>query len=456
MSVDNRTLLEILEEKDFSNILLLERIIQQIVCSNNNEEIRELLRKMHFSFIANNDNYRMQSLEKLEKFFSQFPLQRISALCSDSLVGNYLALLLMFKKIAIIDVDSARDVIMLIPKLEYKEDLFSFGFPYPEQVFLDVDERISALPKNDIENLAASCVFLFQLDYIKKNKTTVESIRQIFASVGKTEYSLKSSLIKSLSDEDVSSFFSLLRRFGININSEQEVITGYCDFIHTLEQLSLPIYFKTNNIRFNGTMFNDNFTLLLYKDSSGIDKLIFPFRQVNFFEVGKVFDPESQIFYTPRERYGRLLLRDISSFKNVETIEAATPEKIKIVASMDEDAIAEKIRLILKDANLTHHGPIEIVDILTQYLFVNNTDDLRFSGFILKGSSFDAIHLNTIAGQLLKACHSVAQIVFLVFTSRLDDQAQTFFIKECNDKRKNFCIINRNELARLFSAYDVI
>ena len=322
--------------------------------------------------------------------------------------------------------------------------------------FLEIDERILNFSKEDIEKIAVSCIFLFQLEYLKKNKATVDSFRQIFEAVGKTEYSLRANMLKALIDEDTSTFLALLQKFGLNFKNNEEIIANYCDILTALQKLYLPIYFSVENIRFNGSLFNNNFSLLLYKNLFGKNKLVFPFKQVNFSEVGKVFDPETEVFYTPNERFGRLLLRDIYSFKNIQTVESATPEAVNTVISWDEDKIAEKIRFILKDANLTHHGPVEITDILTQNLFVNNTDDLRTSGFILKGKSFNAIHLNTIAGQILKAAHSIAQVIFLVFTSRLDDQAQTYFVNEFESKQKNYCIVDRNELARLFIAYNVL
>jgi hypothetical protein len=454
--VDNQTLLEILDEEDFSDVLLLEKIARQIVISQDNEEIRTMLKKMHFSFLANNESYRMQALEKLEKIFSQFSLEKLSSLCCDSLVGNYLTLLVILRRIPIINANSVAKIVSIIPSLEYKDDLLSFGFLYPEQVFLEVDERVSNLSKEEIEKLAVACIFLFQLGYLKKNRATVDSFKQIFDAVGKIEYSLRANMIKSLIDEDAGTFFALLQRFGLNFKNNQEIIANYCDVVDALQKLLLPIYFSAENIRFNGSLFNNNFSILLYKNISGIDDIVFPFKQVKISEVSKVFDLQTKVFYTPRERYGRLLLRDIYSFKDIQTIESSTPEAVSTVTSLDEDKIAEKIRLVLKDANLTHHGPVEITDILTQNVFVNNPDDLRTAGFILKGKSFEAVHLNTIAGQLLKASHSIAKVIFLVFTSRLDDQAQTYFVNECESKQKNYCIVDRNELARLFTSYNVL
>jgi hypothetical protein len=172
--------------------------------------------------------------------------------------------------------------------------------------------------------------------------------------------------------------------------------------------------------------------------------------------VSKVFDPQLKVFYTPKERYGRLRLRDIYSFREIQNVNTPDHDSITAIKSMSEDEIENRIRTILRDANVTSHSPIELVDILTQKLYVNNTEDLRISGFIIKGQSFGKVHLNTIAGQLLKACQSRVDIVFLIHIPPIDDSALETFIKECESKQKNYCIMDCNDVASLFTAYKVL
>ena len=81
---------------------------------------------------------------------------------------------------------------------------------------------------------------------------------------------------------------------------------------------------------------------------------------------------------------------------------------------------------------------------------------MRISGFILKGPSFGCVHLNDVGGQILKAVHSLAKIVFLVYVTKVDDPTQKYFIKECESHQKNYCIIDRDDLAKLFSGYNVL
>jgi hypothetical protein len=131
-------------------------------------------------------------------------------------------------------------------------------------------------------------------------------------------------------------------------------------------------------------------------------------------------------------------------------------EAITAIISMSEDEIDQRIRRILKDVNETKHSPVEIVDVLTQFLHVNNADDLRLAGFITKGESFGRVHLKDIGHQILKACLSPIKTVFLVHVAHIDDEAICYFIEECESKQKNYCVVDRNELARLFVAYNVL
>jgi hypothetical protein len=457
MNIDNETLLEMINEEELNDFSLFEKLAKRFFHSGDHEAVRAFFKKLRFSFLANNEGYRTQVLEKLALESKTFSMDQISSLGYDSLVGNYLVLFLLLKKFPIIDNNSAQCITDILSRLENWNDVCCFGFPFQEQVILQIDERAGNLNKENTKNFAIACNFLFQIDFVKKSKVTVESFRNIYNAVGETEYSLRANLISALIDEDRTQFFALLEKFGESkICDNTTLLSNYSELWKSLKKLSLPIFFDANNLRYNGVLFNDNFYFLIYKNFDGVDKIIFPFAQVELKEVNKVFDPNPQMFYTPRERYGRLFLSDIYSFREIEKIGTPAPESITAVTSMIEDDISKRIREILKDANRTPHSPVEIVDVLTQNLYVNNTNDLRFSGFILKGSSFDCVHLNDIGGQILKACHSPAKIIFLVYVSRIDNQAECYFIKECESKQKNYCIVNRNDLARLFSAYDVL
>lgn len=270
------------------------------------------------------------------------------------------------------------------------------------------------------------------------------------------DYHLRAGLISSLLEGNFEQFSLIMQRFGYPITSEKQVIPEYFELWKSLEKLSIPVFLDIRNLRFNRVLFNGNFYFLRYKNFEGEERIIFPFAQVDLSEVSKIYDPQADIFYTPRERYGRLLLRDVHSFREVLKVDKPDHKSVATITSMSEDEIESKIREILKDANLTSHSPVELADVLTLNLFVNNPDDLRPSGFIIKGQSFGTIHLKTIAHQLLPVSYSLVEVVFLVHIPSIDDRALQYFIKQCESRQKNYCVVDRNDLARLFIAYKML
>ncbi|MEM2108229.1 MAG: hypothetical protein QXL10_02970 [Candidatus Bathyarchaeia archaeon] len=457
MGLDNKALLEMLDEADFNDVLLFETVAERIFLSNDNETIGIFLNKLRFSFLSNDELYRMRILEKIGKILETLSLEQICSICCDSLVGNFAFLYILFVRVPIIKMDLAKRVANMISMLNNLQDVVFFGFPYQERILLQIDERVASLSQEELNKCAFSFQFLFQIGVLKKSRDTVVSFLNIYKAIQKKEYALKSALIESLLHGDRSQASLILEKFGdLRISSDDEIIKNYFELWKYLEKMRLPVYFDISNLRFNGVVFNDNFYFLLYKTLEGNEKVVFPFCQVPISEVNKIYDPKAKIYYTPKEKYGRLVLDDVFSFREIRKIETPSSEAITAVAFMSENEIEAKIRHILRDANKTGHSPVEIADIFTQNLYVNNIDDLRFSAFIIKGPSFSCVHLNDIGGQILKACHSYAKIIFLVYVTRIDDNAQSYFIKECESKQKNYCIVDRNNLARLFMAYEIL
>lgn len=457
MEIDNETLLELLNEEGLNDFSILEKVAKKILLSNDRKLAPQFFNKLTFSFYSNTEGYRIQLLMKLEELLDSLTLDEIVHFCFDSLVGNYLIIYLLQKKIAIIDINSARYVSNIISMCNHLNDVSIFGFPYPEQMVLQLDEHITDLSQNELRNFAVVCNFLFQIDLISKSRETVDSFYNLYNAITKPEYAIRANLIKSLLVKNQIQFSILLEKVSeLKTCTSDELLPEYSEIWKILEKLFLPVYFSIDNLRFNGVLYNDNFYFLRYQTISGIEKLIFPFDQVQLSDVNKIFDPKANIFYTPKERYGRLLLRDVYSFNNIQNVGTPSSEEITKVALMSEDDIEERIRTILGDVNQTNHTPIEIIDILTQHLYVNNENDLRFSGFILKGPSFNCVHLNDVAGQIMKACFSPAKMIFMIYSTKIDDPAQSYFIKMCETTQKNYCICDRNELTRLFVAYDVL
>ena len=457
MSVEDETLLELINEEDFNDFSLFEKVARRIFSSRDHEIIRMFLKKTHFSFLANDEGYRTRVLERLADMVTIFSLDELFSICFDTLVGNYLIIFFLLKQYPIINLETARFILESVPRLEHLEDLYLFGFPYQEQVFLQIDERVRSLTQEEIKKLEISCNILFGIGFLSKSRETVESFQQIYSAMDKQDYNLRARLISSLLQGDYNQFSLTIKRFGgYEIISEKQLVSKYSELWKYLEKLSLPIFFDIRNLRYNGVLFNGNFFFLKYRNFKGKEKIIFPFSQVPLSDVGKVYDPQAEIFYTPKERYGRLVLSDVYSFRNIEKVKEPNHEAITAIMSMDENEIEIRIRRILKDMNVTSHSPVELADVLTQKLCANNPEDLRLSGFIIKGQSFGRIHLNDIAGQILQVCLSPIQIVFLVHILPIDDRACRLFIEECESKQKNYCIIDRDDLACLFMAYNVL
>ena len=455
MSIDDETLIEIISEEDFHNIPLFNKVAKRVFSIRDPEIIRMLLRKLRFSFLANDESYRLHILESLSNLAIKLSRKKLVHICVDTLVGNYLIILVLSKQNPVLNVESAENFVDVMPHLVCIEDLYLFGFPYQGQIFLEIDERIENLKQEVIKKLITSCNILNGIGLFQKSRETVESFRNLYNASGKPEDHLRAKLVSSLLQRDFNQFSEIMERFGYKITTEKQIIAEYSELWKHFERLSIPIFLDIRNLRFNRVLYNGNFYFLRYKNFEGKEELVYPFSQVDLSEVNKIYDPKVDLFYTPRERYGRLLLSDIYSFREVQRIGEPNHKSVKEIASMSEDEIESRIRKILKDANLTSHSPVELADVLTLNLFVNNPDDLRLSGFIIKGQSFGVVHLNTIAGQLLQVSHSPVEMVFLIHVPSIDDRGLRYFIQECESKQKNYCVVDRNDLACLFRAYDL-
>lgn len=456
MEIDNETLMEIINEEDFQDSTLFERVAGRVFSIRDPEIIRMFLKKLRFSFLSSDESFRMQTIRRLTNLFAGFTPDEFVAICFDSLVGNYVVVSVLSKEYPVVSIESVKKIIEVVPRLAHTQDVFLFGFPYKEQVILELDERVRNLEQDEIQKLISACKFLFGIDYFHKSRETVESYRNLFSAVDDPLYNLRAQAISSLLNRDFEQFSLAMRRFGFDISSSNEVISKYYELWDALDRLSMPTYFDIRNLRFNRVLFNGNFYFLRYMDFAGKEQMLFPFSQVDLSDVSRVYDPIARMFYTPRERYGRLLLGDIFSFREFSKVNEPDRESLEAVAAMSEDDIERGIRRILKDANVTAHSPVEIADVLTQNLFVNNPDDLRLSGFIIKGASFGVVHLNTIAGQILKVAHAPIKMVFLVHIPTIDDHALRYFIQEFESRQKNYCILDRRDITRLFLAYEIL
>ena len=155
---------------------------------------------------------------------------------------------------------------------------------------------------------------------------------------------------------------------------------------------------------------------------------------------------------------GRLIkIHEIDEFSEVKTIPDATiSEKILTnTRNLDEKEIERFVREILYDPHETPHGPTEIADILTSHVHVRG--DKRLVAFILKGKSFKRVSSRDVTHQFAKL-RQIPELGLMVFgaVGNVQDDAQRDFVQAAIDAGCDYLIIDAQDWARLFIAYEKI
>ena len=151
-------------------------------------------------------------------------------------------------------------------------------------------------------------------------------------------------------------------------------------------------------------------------------------------------------------------LHEIDEFSDVKRIpdDAISQEIISNVRKLYERTEIEPfLRQILYDPNVTPHGSTEIADILTHHLHVEG--EQRFAGFVLKGKSFNKVRSVDVAHQFNKL-RQIADLRLIVFLAvgHIHDDAKRDFVQEATDADYDYLIIDVQDCARLFLAYQKI
>ena len=151
-------------------------------------------------------------------------------------------------------------------------------------------------------------------------------------------------------------------------------------------------------------------------------------------------------------------LHDIEEFSEVKTIPdaAINREILANIRNLDEkNEIECFIREILYDPNETPHGPTEIVDILTSHVHIRG--DKRLAAFILKGRSFKRVSSRDVTHQFAKV-RQIQGLKLMVFgaVGNIQDDAQRDFAQTAIDADCDYLIIDAQDFARLFIAYEKI
>jgi len=156
---------------------------------------------------------------------------------------------------------------------------------------------------------------------------------------------------------------------------------------------------------------------------------------------------------------GRIIkIHEIDEFSEIRTIpDAAINDTIlSNIRELDEKSEIERfIREILYDPNETPHGPTEIADILTSHVHIRGNK--RLAAFILKGKSSQRVSSRDVTHQFAKL-RQIPQLNLMVFgaVGNIQDDAQRDFVQAAIDGECDYLIIDAQDWARLFIAYEKI
>jgi superfamily II DNA or RNA helicase len=129
---------------------------------------------------------------------------------------------------------------------------------------------------------------------------------------------------------------------------------------------------------------------------------------------------------------------------------------VETIKKLDErDEIEQWLQAILFDTNRTPHGPAEIVDILTHKLTVRGHQGL--AAFILKGRSFPTVRPSHVSHQIIRLERIVGlNFAFFGASGNVLDESRQIFISTAERLKLNYCLLDANDLARLFVAFGYI
>jgi len=151
-------------------------------------------------------------------------------------------------------------------------------------------------------------------------------------------------------------------------------------------------------------------------------------------------------------------IHEIDEFSGAKAIpDGAISEEILLnIKNLDEKKEIEPfIREILYDPNETPHGPTEIADILTSHVHVRG--EKRLAAFVLKGKSFRKVTSRDVTHQFAKL-RQVPNLGLMIFLAvgNIQDDAHRDFVLNAIDARCDYLIIDAQDCARLFIAYEKI
>lgn len=449
-------ILSIVSEEDLKNLEFCKQLLNRAFQERNDLAIKSLLRKISSFFVFSSEEFRREIVEYTYNLMRYLNLEKLLNLDKESILGNVLIIYYFVREISPLTSEKIETFVRLA-ELKYIRDSLTLELiPTTDFIILDLDERVGSLYKpKTIEKCIDICELFFAHKLLAKTVDTITGMAILYKNASKTELNFKGDIIDSLIKKKLDIFLTLIKKVLEQVKNKHSLIEYYEKIYDLLSRAGIPVYFDSDKIYVDvDSLYNGNFYFAKVLNKQGNVDLILPFDKMAANHIQKVYDFGTAKFVTPRGRIGKLLLQEIFSFRKVKEVNRVSKEQISFVRELRETEIELKIREILHDQNITAHSPVERVDVYTLKLYVNNENDLRDVGIILKGRGYPKVNLDSVASNILNAIDLPIHIVLLVHTGILDDVAREKFINQCNRAKKMYCVIDAEDLARLFLAYN--
>lgn len=419
------------------------------------EELKNFLGKLSFAFFSSDLDYKRKMLFKFMNKYSERDFRFFLKIGRESYFGNVIILLKFVQDFGIINAESF-DYFLELKTLEFIEEEI---FDYCERGSVSLDVEVTEL-KLASKNTALNLIFLLELFLSRGILISTKAVYITLMTLYKSHSNIgadKSSLYSSLLEQDAEKFIICLKKYDINFQDLNYFLNNYSKAYNLLLKNGIFVSFFVGNIKSNGEIYNNNFYPMRYIDSSGEERVLMPFAQVDKNRVKKIYDLVSESYVFSSNFSSKLTISDIFSFEKVKTFnEEILPVDIELVKEMSEKEIISRFSKIIHEMNEVPHGPAELADLLTGKIYINNSLDNRDSAFVFKGKSFKAIKPTEVAHQFLKAARTSAKILFFVYTGDILDEVREEFIQVSAGANKPYCFIDLEEITRIFKAYHLL
>jgi len=435
-----------------------EKIFKRILRENNSEAFQKILDK-DFSVLSFIDEEGRNNLINLyTKYLKSVKYKRLHLLLSKSKFGNILYISIFFENNTIINFDNI-SIVNSFNNLDFIEDsIVWYYIPSENLPFLNLDERLnSIIDKLDPKFLIRFFEKLFFNDLIKINRDFINSMLILYNFVKEPNYILKRNILASIISGNKELFIDLIKKIiELKVMSIDDIKEKYYELYNALLELGIPIYFNYEFIISDDKIFNNNAWFMLILQKNGSKLLIDPYSEINVNLVQQIYDPYIRLFVTPSNYIGECKIFKIFSFKEIEKIKNISNEEKQKVQILDENEIELKIRIILGESNKTSHAPTERLDVWPHKLYINNNDDIRDGGIIIKGKSYKKVFLKDVSTNIIKGMDEPISLIILIYIGFINDEVKHYFIKECNAHNKLYTFVDLIDLTKLFKAYNVL